>query len=178
MSSRLHIRISTQAQTLTLLELTPDAETEDGLRWAPNAPGKILMQVAISSSKNGCGQQRGSYQTPVGRHRIRAKIGQGAAFNSVFVGRRLTGEIWTPELAQTFPGRDWILPRILWRSGLEPGHNRWGEVDTLRRYIYLHGSPDTVRMGEPGSIGCIRMRNSEIVTLFDLVSTETTVDIY
>ena len=178
MSSRLHIRISTQAQTLTLLMLTPEVETEDGLRWAPNAPGRILMQVAISSSKNGCGQQRGSYQTPVGRHRIRAKIGQGAAFNSVFVGRRLMGEIWTPELAQAFPGRDWILTRILWLSGLEPGHNRWGEVDTMRRYIYLHGSPDIVRMGEPGSIGCIRMRNSEIVTLFDLVSTETTVDIY
>jgi L,D-transpeptidase YbiS len=177
MSSRLHIRISTQAQTLTLLELAPDVEKEDGLRWAPNAPGKVLMQVSISSSKNGCGQQKGSYQTPVGRHRIRAKIGHGAALNTVFVGRRPTGEIWSPELAQAFPGRDWILTRILWLSGLEPGLNRWGEVDTMRRYIYLHGSPDTVKMGEPGSIGCIRMRNYEIVSLFDLVSAETTVEI-
>lgn len=63
-----------------------------------------------------------------------------------------------------------MLTRILWLSGLEPGFNRLGSVDTMRRYIYLHGSPDSARMGEPGSIGCVRMRNSDIVELFDLVS--------
>jgi lipoprotein-anchoring transpeptidase ErfK/SrfK len=171
-----HIRISTQAQTLTLLQLQVEA-MEDGLRWAPDAPGDVLMQVAVSTSLNGTGQERGSYQTPLGRHQLRAKIGRGAAWNTVFVGRRPTGEIWSADLARQYPERDWILTRILWLSGLEPGKNRFGKVDTMRRYIYLHGSPDSVQMGEPGSIGCIRMRNSDIVTLFDMVPAGTTVDI-
>ncbi len=176
MASSYHIRISTQAQTLTLIQLAPES-LEGGLRWAPDAAGTVLMRTLISSSKNGTGQQRGSYQTPQGRHLIRAKIGAGAAWNTVFVGRRKTGEIWSPELAGQFPQRDWILTRILWLSGLEPGRNRFGEVDTMRRYIYLHGSPDSTVMGEPGSIGCIRMKNSDIVSLFDLVPVRTTVDI-
>jgi len=96
--SSLHIRLSTQAQTLTLVELAP-AALEGGLRWAPDAPGKIVMQTSISSSKNGVGQQKGSYQTPLGRHQIRAKVGRAAAWNTVFVGRRPTGEIWCPALA-------------------------------------------------------------------------------
>jgi L,D-transpeptidase YbiS len=171
-----HIRISTQAQTLTLLQLQVEV-MEDGLRWAPDAPGDVLMQVAVSTSRNGTGQERGSYQTPLGRHQLRAKIGRGAAWNTVFVGRRPTGEIWSADLARQHPERDWILTRILWLSGLEPGKNRFGRVDTMRRYIYLHGSPDSVQMGEPGSIGCIRMRNSDIVTLFDMVPAGTTVDI-
>ena len=175
-SSEFHIRISTQAQTLTLLRLAPEA-LEGGLRWAPDAPGAVLMHVLVSTSKNGVGQRQGSYQTPQGRHRIRAKIGAGAAFNTIFVGRRRTGEIWSPELAAKFPDRDWILTRILWLCGMEPGKNRFGEVDTMRRYIYLHGSPDGVPMGEPGSIGCIRMKNSDIVSLFDQVPAGTTVDI-
>lgn len=176
MSRDFHIRISTQAQTLTLVKLHPDV-VEAGLRWAPEAPGETLMQVLVSTSKNGVGQQKGSYQTPAGRHQIRAKIGAGAAWNTVFVGRRPTGEIWSPELAEQFPNRDWILTRILWLSGLEPGKNRFGDVDTMRRYVYLHGSPDTVAMGEPGSIGCVRMKNSDIVSLFDWIPAGTTVDI-
>ncbi len=174
--NRFHIHISTTAQLLTLFELPHDLD-DVGLRWAVPTPGKVIMQVAISSSKNGVGQQKGSYQTPQGRHVIRAKIGTGAAFNTVFVGRRKTGEIWSAELAEKFPGRDWILTRILWLCGLEPGKNRFGECDTMGRYIYLHGSPDTVKMGEPGSIGCIRMKNSDIVSLFDLVPAGTTVEI-
>ncbi|NBO81743.1 MAG: L,D-transpeptidase [Betaproteobacteria bacterium] len=176
MASEYHIRISTQAQTLALLRLTPES-LEGGLRWAPDASGTLVMQTLISSSKNGVGQQQGSYQTPHGRHQIRAKIGAGSAWNTVFVGRRKTGEIWSPALAGQFPQRDWILTRILWLSGLEPGKNRFGEVDTMRRYIYLHGSPDTAVMGEPGSIGCIRMKNSDIVSLFDWAPVGTTVDI-
>jgi predicted GNAT family N-acyltransferase len=132
---------------------------------------------SVSTASNGAGEVRGSYRTPRGRHLIRAKIGAGAPENGVFVRRRLTGEIWDPELAAKFPGRDWILTRILWLSGTEPGRNRQGEVDTMRRYIYLHGSPDTVAMGTPGSIGCIRMKNRDIVELFDLISPYTPVDI-
>ena len=108
---------------------------------------------------------------------MRAKIGAGAPANTVFVGRRPTGEIWTPTLAAQYPGRDWILTRILWLSGCEIGFNRLGEVDTMRRYIYIHGTPDTMEMGKPGSIGCIRMRNRDLVELFDLVPAGTPVEI-
>jgi lipoprotein-anchoring transpeptidase ErfK/SrfK len=119
----------------------------------------------------------GSYQTPRGRHLIRAKIGAGQAANTVFVRRRPTGEIWTPALYDEFPGRDWILTRILWLSGCEHGRNRLGCVDTMRRYVYIHGSPDTAEMGKPGSHGCIRMRNPDIIELFDLVPCYTEVEI-
>ena len=119
----------------------------------------------------------GSYCTPLGAHIIRAKIGAGFPENTVFVGRRPTGELYTPELSEQFPKRDWILTRILWLSGCEVGFNRLGDVDTMRRYIYIHGSPDSVHMGEPGSIGCIRMRNADIVELFDLVPAGTPVNI-
>ncbi len=139
--------------------------------------GGLLQSYAISSALKGTGQLRGSFCTPLGRHIIRAKIGAGQAENTVFVGRRPTGEIYTPALGAAFPGRDWMLTRILWLSGCEIGHNRLGEVDTMRRYIYIHGSPDSVPMGVPGSIGCIRMRNSDILELFDRVSTGTPVDI-
>jgi lipoprotein-anchoring transpeptidase ErfK/SrfK len=131
----------------------------------------------VSTAAKGVGEQNGSYCTPRGRHVVRAKVGAGATVNTVFARRRPTGETWTPELAAQFPQRDWILTRILWLSGCEPGFNRLGEVDTMRRYIYIHGSPDTVPMGTPGSIGCVRMRNNDIVELFDLVPPYTPVDI-
>ena len=131
--------------------------------------GNILKRYRISSAKNGVGELNGSFCTPRGRHIIRAKIGAGQPLNAVFIERRPTGEVYTPELAGSFPGRDWILTRILWLSGCEPGYNRLGKVDTMRRAIYIHGSPDTAEMGKPGSHGCIRMRNQDIVELFDLV---------
>lgn len=139
--------------------------------------GTLLKQYAVSTAAKGAGEQNGSNCTPRGRHIIRAKVGAGETANTVFVRRRPTGEIWTPELAAANPGRDWILTRILWLSGCEPGKNRLGCVDTMRRYIYIHGSPDTVPMGQPGSIGCVRMRNSDIIELFDLVPAYTPVEI-
>ena len=84
-------------------------------------------------------------------------------------GRRATGEIWSADFAARDPDRDWILSRILWLSGAEPGRNRLGDVDTMRRYIYLHGAPDTEPMGVPFSHGCIRMRNADVLRLFDLM---------
>jgi lipoprotein-anchoring transpeptidase ErfK/SrfK len=139
--------------------------------------GTALKRYLVSTSRNGAGEQQGSFCTPRGEHIVRAKIGAGHSVNTVFVRRRPTGEIWTRELAERFPGRDWILTRILWLSGREPGRNRLGEVDSMRRYIYIHGSPDTVGMGKPGSIGCIRMLNQDVAELFELVSPGTQVSI-
>lgn len=142
-----------------------------------NDRGNIVQQYRISSSKNGTGQQNGSFCTPLGKHVIRAKIGDGRFVNTVFIKRRPTGEIYTPELGRQFPQRDWILTRILWLSGCEPGFNRLGTVDTMRRYIYIHGTPDSVEMGKPGSIGCIRMHNNDLITLFDQVDAGAPVEI-
>ena len=139
--------------------------------------GKTARIYPISTAKNGAGEKTGSFCTPRGRHLVRAKIGAGQPVNAVFVRRRPTGETWTPEQHARYPGRDWILTRILWLSGCEPGRNRLREVDTMRRYIYVHGSPDTAEMGKPGSIGCVRMRNRDIVELFDLVAAYTPVEI-
>ena len=136
--------------------------------------GVLIKRYPVSTATRGAGEMNGSYCTPRGRHVIRARIGGGLPLNTVLVERRPTGETYTPELAARSPGRDWILTRILWLSGCEPGFNRLGQVDTMRRYIYIHGSPDSVEMGKPGSIGCIRMRNEDIVELFDrvLIGTE------
>ena len=131
--------------------------------------GDRIRRYLISSAKNGVGEQNGSYCTPRGRHIVRAKIGASQPPNTVFVERRPTGEVYSAELGKRYPRRDWILSRILWLSGCEPGHNRLGRVDTMRRAIYIHGSPDTAEMGKPGSHGCIRMRNQDIIELFDLV---------
>jgi lipoprotein-anchoring transpeptidase ErfK/SrfK len=132
---------------------------------------QIQLSFSISTAKNGLGQQRGSECTPAGWHRIRAKIGAGLPFNSVLVGRRFTGEIYSPQLASKYPQRDWILSRILWLSGLEPGKNRYGSVDSGWRYIYIHGCPDHLIDGQARSHGCIRMKNADIIQLFDRVAT-------
>jgi hypothetical protein len=130
-------------------------------------------QFHVSTALNGAGEESGSGCTPRGLHTIRAKIGEGLPLNSVFVGRRFTGEVYEPALADLYPKRDWILTRILWLSGKEPGYNRLGGVDSMRRYIYIHGTPDTEPMGVALSHGCIRMRNVDVMELFDLVSVGT-----
>lgn len=137
--------------------------------------GTVLMETRVSTGRKGVGEQNGSEQTPRGWHMVRAKIGAGQPEGAVFVARRPTGEIYEPGMRQAYPGRDWILTRILWLSGLEPGRNRLGPVDTMRRYIYIHGCPDEDVMGMPGSRGCIRMRNRELVEFFDRVPVGTRV---
>jgi lipoprotein-anchoring transpeptidase ErfK/SrfK len=129
-----------------------------------------VFSAPVSTALNGAGEQEGSGCTPRGWHTIRAKIGDGQPVNAVFVGRRPTGEIFEPSLAERYPQRDWILTRILWLSGLEVGTNRLGNVDTMRRYIYIHGCPDSELMGEPRSHGCIRMHNPELLALFGRVN--------
>lgn len=137
--------------------------------------GGEMRRYCVSTSKHGTGELRDSFKTPRGRHQIRAKIGSGSPLGAVFVGRRPTGEIYSEGLKHANPERDWILTRILWLSGLELGLNRLGDVDTMRRYIYIHGMPDSEPCGTAGSIGCIRMRNDDIVELFDQVSVGTIV---
>ena len=139
--------------------------------------GTCLRRYRVSTARNGPGERSGSHCTPRGRHVIRARIGAGQPLGAAFRGRRPTGEVWSPEMAAAHPGRDWILTRILWLSGREPGRNRWGDVDSMRRYIYIHGTPDTEPMGVPLSIGCVRMRNRDVVELFDLVPAGTPVEI-
>lgn len=139
--------------------------------------GKLLRRYPVSTGANGAGEENGSFCTPRGKHIIRAKIGAGQPENAVFVKRRPTGEIYTPQLGAAHPGHDWILTRILWLSGKEPGYNRWGSCDTMRRYIYIHGTPDSILLGKPGSRGCVRMRNADLLELFDWVQVGSAVDI-
>jgi lipoprotein-anchoring transpeptidase ErfK/SrfK len=155
----MHIEISISQQTLTLFDEF----------------GGVKAKYLVSTAANGTGCIKNSGCTPLGAHIIRAKIGANAPENAVFVGRRFTGEICTPELMAQFPARDWILTRILWLSGKEPGKNRLGDVDTMQRYIYIHGSPDSAEMGKVGSHGCVRMRNKDIIELYNLVAVGTAV---
>ena len=134
------------------------------------ANGTVSRLYPVSTAKNGPGQQKGSECTPLGWHRIRAKIGGGAPAYAVFVGRRATGEIYSPQLAEQYPQRDWILSRILWLGGLEPGKNRYGNVDSAWRYIYIHGSPDELMNGSPCSHGCVRMLNADVIELYEQVA--------
>jgi len=142
-----------------------------------DAAGQPVADFRVATARQGVGEKLGSEQTPRGRHYIRAKIGQGLPAGAVLVSRRPTGEIFSPDLRLLHPNRDWILTRILWLCGLEPGKNRLGDVDTMRRYVYIHGCPDEDPMGIPGSRGCVKMRNADVITLFDLVPVGTPVTI-
>jgi lipoprotein-anchoring transpeptidase ErfK/SrfK len=131
--------------------------------------GRIVKTYPVSTAKNGPGERKGSECTPRGWHCIRAKIGEGRPIYTVFKGRRPTGEIYSPELGSLYPERDWILTRILWLGGLEPGKNRYRDVDSTWRYIYIHGTPDEGMQGHPESHGCIRMFNADVLELFDRI---------
>lgn len=155
-----HIIVNISQQTLSLYE-------------GPS----LVRSYRVNTAKNGVGEAFGGECTPRGKHIIRAKIGDGAAPGSVFIGRRLTGEIYHRQLAETQPNRDWILTRILWLSGTESGYNRLGSVDTMRRYIYIHGAPDELITQPPSSHGCIRMLNADVVELFSKVTAGTSVSI-
>jgi lipoprotein-anchoring transpeptidase ErfK/SrfK len=153
-----HIHVSIAQQTLSLYD-----------------DGQLLKTWSVSTARKGAGEVQGSEQTPRGRHVVRARIGEGQPVYTVFRGRRPTGELWSPELAAQHPTRDWILTRILWLSGLEPGFNRGGNCDSMRRYIYIHGTPDSEPMGVPASHGCVRMRNTDLIELFGQVPAYTPV---
>jgi L,D-transpeptidase YbiS len=132
---------------------------------------EVLASYPVSTAAKGVGERTGSEQTPRGAHLVKELIGEGAPIGAVFVGRRATGEVCTPELQAANSDRDWILSRVIWLGGLEDGRNRGGEVDTYARYIYIHGAPDSEPMGEARSHGCIRMRNEDVIALFDAIET-------
>lgn len=146
------IRISIGRQRLELLE-----------------GAEVVAEYPVSTSRYGAGEEEGSEKTPRGRHRVAEKIGGDAPSRAVFVGRRPTGEICTTDLLAREPERDWILSRILWLEGLEEGRNRGGRVDSHGRYIYIHGTPEEDAIGRPASHGCVRMKNEDVVELFDRV---------
>ena len=155
------IRVSISRQTLALLDDS----------------GKVLRNYQVSTALNGAGEEANSHCTPRGKHVIRAKIGAGQPSNTVFRRRRPTGEIYTAALGAQHPGRDWILTRILWLSGCEPGYNRLGTCDTMRRYVYIHGTPDERTLGVPASHGCVNMHNADLLELFEMVRAGTIVEI-
>lgn len=148
-----HLAVSIAAQTLSLID----------------GQGDTIASYPVSTALNGPGERDGSGCTPRGEHYIRAMVGEGLPEKTVFRARRPTGEIYSPDLARKHPERDWILSRIIWLCGLEPGKNRGHGVDTFRRFIYIHGTPDTEPMGVPRSHGCIRMRNQDVIALFGRV---------
>ena len=121
---------------------------------------------SISTAKNGIGEVEDSYCTPTGKFKIAEKIGANLKLGAVLVDRESTGEIYNADLAKKNPDRDWILTRILWLDGVEV-HNR----NTKNRYIYIHGSPEETQMGMPGSKGCIRMHNYDVIELFESIHT-------
>lgn len=159
------IQVDIANQTLTLLEQE-----------------KVITTYSISTALNGAGELENTGCTPRGQHVISEKFGEGLPANAVFVGRQFTKEIYTDELGQDNPDRDWILSRILWLDGCEAGKNK-GETDdgkvcdSKARYIYIHGTPDTEPMGVAKSHGCVRMRNTDVIELFDLVDVGTEVTI-
>ena len=154
------INISIKQQVLTLID-----------------NGNVIKCFKVSTSLKGIGQIKNSFQTPIGRHYIRAKIGKDQPILTIFEGRRPTGQIWSNSYLNSEPNHDWILSRILWLSGKELGFNRLGNSDTMQRYIYIHGTADEDKLGKPLSHGCIRMSNDDVIELFDLVSVGTIVHI-
>lgn len=158
MKNNLHIQISIHDQVLKLFN-----------------GDKLIKEYSVSTAKNGPGERMDSECTPRGAHIVSEKIGAGHAPGTVFVSREPTGELYTPDLRRQFPDRDWILTRILWLSGTETGCNQGGNVDSRERYIYIHGAPDDVQMGKPGSRGCVRMRNEDVMELFDRIEEGTPV---
>ncbi len=120
----------------------------------------------VSTSKYGIGNRAGSDKTPLGQHRIENKFGDGAPAGMIFKARRATGRI--AEMNVKGAG-DLVTTRIMWLKGLEPGKNRGRGIDSHKRYIYIHGTAEENKIGQPASHGCVRMYNSDVIDLFDRV---------
>ena len=132
---------------------------------SPEEPLELVYPV--STSRFGLGQQKDSFQTPTGIHRICEMIGNGEPLGRVFKSRQPTSQLCRIDNADS--QLDVISTRILWLEGLQPGLNQGGDVDSRQRYIYIHGTADEAHIGEPASIGCVRMKNVDVVALFERV---------
>ena len=133
---------------------------------------------SISSSVNGLGNKKDSYKTPFGKHIISEKIGEDLPLGAVFKGRKWTKEVMRPIKEEIDIPEDVITSRILWLDGLEEGINKGGNVDSKERFIYIHGTAEEGLIGKPASIGCIRMKNKDVIKLFNRVKENTKVLIY
>ncbi len=129
--------------------------------------GKVLKAYPVSTSKYGIGNLEGSEKTPLGWHQVAKKIGDGAPLNTIFKNRVNTGRVFTGYA--NAHREDFITSRILWLEGLEPGINKGKRIDSFKRYIYIHGTADEDLIGQPASHGCVRMRNTDVVEIFDLL---------
>jgi lipoprotein-anchoring transpeptidase ErfK/SrfK len=139
--------------------------------------GELISSYKVSTALKGVGQEKNTNKTPLGNHIIRAMIGRNLPIYAVIKARRYTNEIWTKELDDPSITVDWILSRVIWLSGKDLGRNRLGNVDTMQRYIYIHGTNEEHLLGTPSSHGCIRMSNEDVIELFDLVSVGDIVEI-
>ena len=135
---------------------------------------KVLKDYPVSTSRHGVGSEENSYKTPLGVHSIAEKIGAGEPENTIFKARQSTGELAIINSADS-QQVDMITSRILWLQGEQQGLNCGSNVDSYQRYIYIHGTADEASIGQPASIGCIRMLNADIIELFDSVTVKTPV---
>jgi lipoprotein-anchoring transpeptidase ErfK/SrfK len=132
---------------------------------------EVVQKYAVSTSKYGVGNKEGSFQTPTGRHIVKEKIGGQVAMNEVFVGRKPLGVLEDLQARQADLPEDIITSRIMWLEGLEPGVNKGNDIDSYQRYIYIHGTSEEDKIGTAASHGCIRMRNDDVIDLFDQIET-------
>lgn len=132
--------------------------------------GLPQKRYTVSTAKNGVGERVNSYQTPRGWHRVCERIGDDVAPDTIIYRRKVTPWKYTPQLAAEYPDKDWILTRILWLCGMEPGKNQGGDVDSYDRAIYIHGAGQHVPFGTPTSRGCVRMRNEDVIELYNLTA--------
>lgn len=169
-----------QASPLQPVQLKPNPRTpgapwiEVGVRNQQLAlydeRGVPVRQYVISTASKGVGERVNSYQTPRGWHKVCERIGDGIEIDTIIYRRQVTPWKYTPQLHAEYPNKDWILTRILWLCGQEPGLNQGGEVDSYDRAIYLHGAGEHVAFGTPTSRGCVRMRGDDIIDLYDITA--------
>lgn len=131
--------------------------------------GALERSYPVSTSRFGVGNEDGSLKTPLGVHRVVQKIGDGVPSGTIFRGR-----VPTSEMARIFKSKiripnDFVTTRILQLEGLEPGINRGRGIDSYARHVYIHGTHEEGMIGQPASIGCIRMTNADVIELFDLI---------
>ncbi len=149
--------------------------TEQKLLLVKN--GEVSKTYPVSSSVYGIGNKAGSNQTPLGTHTISERFGDGAEPGTIFRSRGNTGKIATIYTDKTDSDDDLVTTRIMWLQGMEPGANKGHGIDSHARYIYIHGTQEEGLIGEPASHGCIRMKNQDVIELFNSVPQGTFVEI-